>query len=232
MSWTLSDLEKTLLIGSTLVEGSTLTEKEARAVLAGRTISGHPIGEIRELLNYRGAVAWLMEEVARSPWLSVDLILVFHQRLFHGFPVKSGCWKVQPNHTLLTDGTRHDFLKPALVPKAMLEWTDRFNESDMQERKWSRSERVTKAVALYYAFQEIHPFEDGNGRIGRILIAYWLHWRGGLSFRFELKDKIPHLRALELANRGDLASLEAFFRQRLTPEKTKPETNSQRGKAK
>lgn len=45
MSFRLEDLEERLLIGSTLVEGSTLTEQEARDVLAGRTVSGHPIRE-------------------------------------------------------------------------------------------------------------------------------------------------------------------------------------------
>jgi hypothetical protein len=67
VSWKLKDLEQSLLIGSTLVEGSTLSESEARQVLAGRTVQGHPVSEIRELLNYRAAVEWLMGELARSP---------------------------------------------------------------------------------------------------------------------------------------------------------------------
>ncbi len=40
MRWSLKDLEEWLLIGSTLVEGSTLSEQDARDVLAGRTVSG------------------------------------------------------------------------------------------------------------------------------------------------------------------------------------------------
>jgi hypothetical protein len=70
--WSLKDLEEWLLIGSTLVEGSTLSEEEARAVLAGRTVSGHPVSEARELLNYRAGTAWLMEQLERSPWLCLD----------------------------------------------------------------------------------------------------------------------------------------------------------------
>ena len=70
MSWTLADFEQSLLIGSTLVEGSTLTEAEARKVLAGRTLSGHPVSEIRELLNYRAVFEWLRDELVKSPYLS------------------------------------------------------------------------------------------------------------------------------------------------------------------
>src|SRR5207249_885995 len=86
MRWSLESLEKHLLIGSTLVEGSTLSEEDAEHVLAGRTISGHPIHELRELLNYRAAVEWLMKELLVSPFLSVDLVLGFHRRLFAGLP--------------------------------------------------------------------------------------------------------------------------------------------------
>ncbi len=43
---------------------------------------------------------------------------------------------------------------------------------------------ATGAAKLYARFQQIHPFDDGNGRVGRILIAYWLYWKHGTSFRF------------------------------------------------
>jgi hypothetical protein len=48
MTWDLETLQEHLLIGSTLVEGSTLTADEASQVLAGRTVSGHPLAEMRE----------------------------------------------------------------------------------------------------------------------------------------------------------------------------------------
>ncbi len=70
MRWSLASLEKHLLIGSTLVEGSTLSEDEAASVLAGRTVSGHPVQEIRELLNYRAAVQWVMGELEATPFVS------------------------------------------------------------------------------------------------------------------------------------------------------------------
>lgn len=128
MRWSLKDLEEWLLIGSTLVEGSTLSEAEARDVLAGSTVSGHPVSEARELLNYRAA------------------------------------------------------------------------------------------TAAYAEFQQIHPFEDGNGRIGRILVAYFLHWKGGLAFRFVAADRLAHLRAIESSDEGDLEPLTTFIATRTLKE--------------
>ena len=84
MRWNLRELEDHLLVGSTLVEGSTLTENEARKVMSGRTVSGHPIHEIRELHNYRRSVEWLMEKVADSPFLSLDMVRGLHHHLFEG----------------------------------------------------------------------------------------------------------------------------------------------------
>jgi Fic family protein len=105
MRWSVEALEKPLLIGSALVEGSTLSEADAEAVLAGRTVSGHPVHELRELLNYRAAVEWLLRELAAVPFLSVDLILGFHRRLFVGFPVQGGAFKNHRNFTFRVDGS-------------------------------------------------------------------------------------------------------------------------------
>jgi Fic family protein len=210
VSWKLEDLEQTLLIGSTLVEGSTLSEAEARQVLAGRTVQGHAISEIRELLNYRSAVEWLMDQLAKSPFLSRELVLAFHQRLFTGFPGEHGRWKAHQNYTYLSNGNRFDYAHPSLVEKTVRDWIQRFN---------AESGGAEKAASLYHEFQCIHPFDDGNGRIGRILIAYWLHWKAKLSFKFMLKDKSEHLTALERAGTGDHAPLERFFKKRSASER-------------
>lgn len=212
MSWNIKYLEDSLLIGSTLVEGSTLTESEAHEVLRGRTIVGHPVSEIRELLNYRSAIEWLAVQVEASPYLSEELILLFHRRLFEGFPEAQGQFKSHANYTYRTDGSRHDYTKPSRVKAAIAQWLVQFNELD------AVTHAAQKAAKLYYDFENIHPFEDGNGRIGRVLVAYWLHWKSRLRFSFYLKDKLEHLFALEAANQGDLTQLELFFERRLTKE--------------
>jgi Fic family protein len=210
MRWKLADLEQSLLIGSTLVEGSTLSEAEARQVLAGRTVQGHPVAEIRELLNFRSAVEWLMGQLEKTPYVSCDLVLEFHRRLFTGFAGEHGRWKTHQNYTYLSNGTRFDYLHPAQVGKAVQEWINRFNNP---------AGDVKEAARLYHEFQRIHPFDDGNGRIGRILIAYWLHWKAGSSLQFRLKDKTDHLAALERADAGDPSPLERFFMKRIHKEK-------------
>lgn len=211
MTWTLADLEEHLLIGSTLVEGSTLSEDEARAVLAGKTVSGHPVEEARELINYRAATAWLLAELERSPFLSVDLVLDFHRRLLAGGTAPCGVFKRHVNFTYRTDGKRHDYVHPSRVLHAMQEWIDAFNAPK------ASAEPASGAAELYARFQQIHPFDDGNGRTGRLLVAYWLHWKHHARFRFYAADKLAHLRAVERTDDDDLSALVEFFRARTSP---------------
>lgn len=207
MSWNPRNIEERLLIGSTLVEGSTLTETEAREVLAGRTLQGHPVTEIRELLNYRAAVEWLIRELAATPYLSKDLITGFHLHMFQGFPGQHGRWKTSANYTYRRQGIRHDYSAPASVEEEMRTWVADFNRDPS-------AQPLAEAASLYYRFQQTHPFEDGNGRIGRVFLSYWLDWKAGLSFTFRLKDKTAHLEALESANDGDFLLLEKFLAER------------------
>lgn len=208
MPFTLADLEERLIIGSTLVEGSTLTEDEARAVLAGRTIVGHPLREQRELLNHRTATGWLIAELEKSPFVSAPLVLDFHRVLMDGLVDEVGRFKSLRNFALRPDGSKVEFLAPAAVPQAIQAWIEQFDHGPA-------SSAADGAAALYGDFERIHPFADGNGRVGRILVAYWLHWKHGLAFRFRFRDRLEHLAALEASDRGDMGPLVAFFEARI-----------------
>ncbi len=207
MAWTLDDLQDHLLIGSTLVEGSTLTEEQARAVLAGRTVQGHAVREVRELSNYRAATEWLMQTLEPSPYVSIDVVLSYHSRLMQGLSDEAGRFKAHANYTIRSDGSRLDYLQPGKVPDAMTTWIDDFNRS--------APDAVATGAELYARFQAIHPFADGNGRIGRILLAYFLYRELGVSFRFYARDKLAHLRAMEATDQKNLEPLEDFVRARV-----------------
>jgi Fic family protein len=208
VAWTIEELQEHLLIGSTLVEGSTLTDDQARAVLAGRTVQGHPIREVRELSNYRGATQWLMERLDEAPFVSLDLLLGYHARLMQGIADDAGSFKAYENFTMRTDGTRFDYRHPSLVLPDMTAWLTAFNRA-------AQDDPVAFGAELYARFEAVHPFSDGNGRIGRVLLAWYLYRETGETFRFYASDKLEHLRAIEASDRGDLVPLANFVRARL-----------------
>jgi Fic family protein len=209
MKWNLKSLETKLLIGSTLVEGSTLTESESKKILSGKTISGHNVKDVRELLNYQSATQWLIHELQKSPYISKEIILNYHRILFYGFPGLHGVFKSHVNYTYLSNGRRYNFLSPTKVESAIQNYILVFNAHLNQSKKC-----LKMGSQIYYDFQNIHPFDDGNGRIGRILISYF-YFKNGYEFSFYFKDKKEHLEALESANNGAFSLMEKFFKKRI-----------------
>ncbi|MEO8179498.1 MAG: Fic family protein [Deltaproteobacteria bacterium] len=209
MAWNIDELAERLLIGSTLVEGSTMSESEARQVLAGHTLQGHPIRELRELTNYRWATEWLLERSRESPFLSLDILLGYHARLMQGLADDAGQFKSHENYTIRSDGARFDYMPVARVVGSVAAWLADFNQKP--------ADPVPSAAELYARFQAMHPFADGNGRIGRVLVAYYLHRESALGFEFYARDKLEHLRAVEASDTGDLAPLTAFIQARAKP---------------
>jgi Fic family protein len=206
--YALAELEEHLLIGSTLVEGSTLSEQSAREVLQGKTVSGHPVAEIREIQNYRTATEWFLRERVQSVYVSEADLFGLHARLFIGFDVPMGRYKVARNFTFQSGGSRLDYASPEKVPELMFDWIGNYNALP--------SGNIAAIAESYYAFQKVHPFTDGNGCLGRLFLSYALFLRANVFFRFYLADLQPHLDALWAANQGTSEPLIGFIEQRVS----------------
>lgn len=111
--------------------------------------------------------------------------------------IKVGDYKEQPNSVRLPNGEIFEYASPTETPILMGELID-----------WYRSEEeglhpVTLAAMLHYKFVRIHPFDDGNGRVSRLLMNYVLMRNGLPPVIIKSKDKDNYLRALHQADIGD-----------------------------
>lgn len=105
------------------------------------------------------------------------------------------------------DGEVHQFIKPTLITEkveSLIEWL-KFNraKSDLHPL-----ELVTK---FHYDFLEIHPFLDGNGRIGRLLMNILLMNYGYLPILIEQTESLRYYEALQSGDDGDTNDLLEFF---------------------
>ena len=134
--------------------------------------SGHPIDDIREVSNYVDAMMYGLERLQTLP-LSLRLLRELHDRLLEssrGATKNPGQFRRSQNWI---GGTRPGNAR--FVPPPMLELDGCLNalESFMHD-EGSQLPHLTKAGLLHVQFETIHPFLDGNGRIGRLLVTLYL----------------------------------------------------------
>jgi Fic family protein len=130
-------------------------------------------GDVREVANYVRALDHGLDQLERLP-LSVRLVNDIHARLLQG--VRGGEKTRGELRTcqvwIGSEGTKIDqagFIPPppGLVPELLSDW-ERFLNDDL------RVPPLVQCALMHYQFEAIHPYVDGNGRIGRLLIILFL----------------------------------------------------------
>jgi excisionase family DNA binding protein len=142
------------------IEGNTLTLKETRLVIReGITIRGKSLSEHLEAKNHPAAIAYV-ENMVNNP-LEEQNVLELHRILFSGFCEGAGSYR---NCQVYIEG-RDTMPPPAFeVPqliKDLLDWL----KSNPEELR-----PIELAAVFHHRFVEIHPFDDGNGRVGRLIM--------------------------------------------------------------
>ena len=143
--------------GTTAIEGNTLTEDQITAILAGKRVAA-PAREIAEVRGAHAAYALL----GKIDPLSMDGILKVHAVMMQG--LVQGAGALRTAGVGVVDGLGHviHMAPPAnMVPtllRDLLSWA-----------KASSAHPLVKSSVFHYEFEFIHPFFDGNGRMGRFL---------------------------------------------------------------
>lgn len=197
---------------STALEGNTLVMREVEVLLSqGRAIGNKELKEYLEVQGYATAARWVYEQ-ARSPgaWRG-ELMTLRDVRQAHTLAMTL-VWEVAPHpegtdeegpanyrrHNLQAfgDGIRPpDFTD---LPSFMTDWVTAVNRIAQDRRP------IGVAVAhLHGAFERIHPFLDGNGRTGRLLMNLTLVRLGYPPAIIMRRDRNRYLGGLGRSDRGD-----------------------------
>ena len=158
---------------SSMIEGTQTTFEELLEFEADpRDDSGPRFDDIREVMNYRQAMSAAVEELATRP-LSLNLLLRIHSILMdsvRGRDKRRGEFRreqnwIGPPNTPLDKAT---YVPPSYA--ALAELLDNFERYLHAEER----DRLVQAALIHGQFELIHPFLDGNGRVGRMLIPLFL----------------------------------------------------------
>ncbi|MBU4308801.1 MAG: Fic family protein [Nanoarchaeota archaeon] len=200
---------------STNIEGNTLTLQETSQLLFENITPRKSLREINEVINHKKAFDYLLD-IKKE--ISKELILKIHKLVVQNTLRPELKDQIGKYRTLQVYIRGIDWLppKPEEVLKEMgylLSWYSK-NKKKLHP--------LILAVYFHSAFETIHPFVDGNGRVGRLLMNLILHKNKYPMINIPNKEKYKYYNALETSQlRGNLRPLVKFLFDVLIKEKIK-----------
>ncbi len=184
---------------SNAIEGNSLTLKDVSIVIFENIIpSGKELREIYETRNSRGVVELIIKKRFR---INHRDILRMHKLLMRDIPTALG-YKKLPNYII---GKTVETTPPERVKDEMYSLIKWVNENPEKQHPLQLS------ADFHGKFEKIHPFEDGNGRVGRFLSSVILINKGYPPLIIRKSQRLSYLKALDDFDRNYKANLERFF---------------------
>jgi Fic family protein len=210
------------------IEGNTLTYAETELLLLfDETTGNHTFREYEEM-KASDVVYKMIENLANDP--DQELTELFIKEINKSLLIKPywkeaitpsreltkrrisiGDYKKEPNSVIQENGEIFQYANPLEIPALMgdlISWL-RSLESD------SKLHPVEIAAELHYKFVCIHPFDDGNGRISRLIMNYVLLKYGFPPVIIKSYDKKRYLKSLHQADTGNLDSFKNYIAEQL-----------------
>lgn len=145
---------------SNSIEGSTLDEKDTAAVIFDNVaLPNKSLTEQLEAKNHQAVLNYLLNHIARKEKINEALILKLHGILMNGVRPDAGVYR---NHAVRITGVHLPTANYLSVSKLVAEVMVRIAQKT--------KDIVALSAAVHSKFEQIHPFSDGNGRIGRLLV--------------------------------------------------------------
>ena len=184
------------------IEGSTLTENETAGILfEGITIKNKDLVEQLEAKNHQAALNFLFDELKPGYKITEAFVLKLHRILMTNIHHDAGVYR---NHGVRIVGSHVPTTNPMKVPSRMEALLASINKVPPNV--------VAHVAGIHAEFEQIHPFSDGNGRVGRLIMAAML-LRSNLAPAIVKKEKKQrYYECLQRAQlKSEYTSLEAFL---------------------
>ena len=171
------------------------------------------------LRDHEAAIQTVMDTVTRRRELTpffmneIHAILTRHQTVVEAvdqfgnrtqIPLEHGKFKQMPNNPTRPDGTIHEYCPPIQVASEVDRLIELLADYDNEDP-------ILVAAWLHHRFAQIHPYQDGNGRVARALTTLLLVRANLLPLVVDRDTRGDYIQALEAADAGDLQELVDLF---------------------
>jgi Fic family protein len=136
--------------------------------------------------------------------LTPEMALDMHRDVFRNIKPHAGTWRII---RVMIIGAEYEPPRPEEVPLMIRDWAQEY------ARRWVAGEDVFELAAwMHWKFEAIHPFEDGNGRVGRLLLNMHFMRQNWPPIHLGPPEKDEYVEALQAGHRNDLTPLRNLFR--------------------
>lgn len=171
---------------SNAIEGNTLTMRETDMVLRGLTIDQKSLKEHLEVIGHKEAFDYVRQLVSENIEISESVIKDIHYLVLSDKKDDRGRYRKIPVRIM---EAAHEPVQPYMIIPKM--------EELLEEYKNSKEDIVTKLARFHIEFEGIHPFIDGNGRTGRLLINLELMKAGYPPIDIKFTDRLKYYEAFD-----------------------------------
>lgn len=172
---------------SNAIEGNSLTLRETDLVLRGLTIDKKPLKDHLDVVGHKEAFDFVSQLVKDKEPLSESIIKQIHFLVLGRDIQNRGVYR---NFPVYISGAKTQTAEPILIPEKiqeLLEWYRNDTENDF----------LTKIALFHLRFESIHPFIDGNGRTGRLLVNLELMKLGYPPIDIKFTDRNAYYNAFD-----------------------------------
>ena len=195
------------------IEGNTLTYGQTEVLLLfGKVIGEASVRDVQEMTASNVGLRMMTEEARlKEAPLTQNFIRTLHQTLLRedytvyrnlpggvltSYVIHAGEYKTLPNSVITRYGDRFEYASPEETPSLMADLVDWYNKAE----KEGKLSPVELAALFHYRYIRIHPFEDGNGRIARLMVNFILTRHDYPMIVVRSRKKSEYLEALHQAD--------------------------------
>ena len=186
---------------SNAIEGNTLTLRETEMVLRGLTVDQKPLKDHLEVVGHKDAFYFVVDLVKEKAEITESIVKQIHSLVLADKPMDKGVYRKIPVRIM---GAHHEPVQPYLIEPKMYELLQDYKKDDRNIAE--------KLAEFHIRFEGIHPFIDGNGRTGRLLVNLGLMKAGYPPIDIKFTDRKRYYDAFD-ANyvKKDLSAMTKLF---------------------